>query len=83
MLGNHIHKSEYIFPYCVLLDTMLEQNPELFLGLYSRSVSEFFVLVDLIPCSFMCRCTIVVFVDLYTFLLINPSVRPGRVFSKT
>ena len=49
---------------------------------YSRYVSGGFSLVDCNPCLFMCRCPIVVFLDLSRCFLMSFSVRPGHVFRK-
>ena len=50
--------------------------------LSSRSVSGYFSLVDYKPCILMCRCPIVVSIDLSRCFLMNVSVRTDKVFRK-
>ena len=51
--------------------------------LSSRYISGGFSLVDCNPCLLMCRCTIVVFLDLSRRFLMSFYVRPGHVFRKS
>ena len=49
----------------------------------SRSVSVIVFLVDCGTCRFMFRCPIVVLINLYRCLLINPYAMPGHVLTNT
>ena len=61
---------------------MVKKNTRLVLRFSSRFVSGVVILVDGRPCCFICRCPIVVFIDLSKFFFIKPSARPGHVSSK-
>ena len=65
-----------------MLGSTVVQYNKLVLILYSKSASGGFPLVDCNPCLLMCRCPIVVFLDLSRCFLISFSVRPGQVFRK-
>ena len=61
---------------------MVAQNNKFVLRLSSESVSGVIFLFYFSTWCFMCRCHILVFIDLSRCFLINPSVRPGHVLSK-
>ena len=66
----------------MVLGSTVVQNTTFVFILYSRYVSGGFSLVDCSSCLLMCRCAIVVFLNISIFLLISFSVRPGHVFRK-
>ena len=61
---------------------MLSYNTTFVCNLSYRSVSGVVLMVDFSPYNFMCRCTIVLFVDFSICFFINPSVRSVHVLRK-
>ena len=78
--GKFTHRSEYILPSLVV-STVVQYTTFVLILSYS-SVSGGFSLVDCNPFILVCRCTIVLFLDLSRCFLISFSVIPGQVFRK-
>ena len=83
VVGKRPHIYEYIFPYLVVLGSTVVKYTTFIFILSSRYVSGSFSLVDFNLCLLMCRCTIVVFLDLSRCFLISFSMITGQVFRKT
>ena len=83
VVGKRPHISELIFPSLGFLGSTVVQYTTFIFILSSRYISVGLSLVVFNPCLLMCRCPIVVFLDLSRFFLMSFSVIPGQVFRKT
>ena len=82
VIGKRPHKLES-FPHSfVVLESTGVQKTSFVFHLSSGTVSGGFFLVDYSPFLLMCRCPIVVFIDISICIFINHSVRPGHVLRK-